>query len=129
MHPHEALIRRLYDARARGALAEVRDLLAPDVVWHEAGRRPPYTGELRGQDAVFAMIAKAMELTRGTFRLGLHDVLANDAHAVALVEWSAERGGRTLTGREVAVYHLRDGRVTEAWFHPDDAQPVDEFWA
>jgi len=64
-----------------------------------------------------------------TGRLDLQDVLANEAHAVALVNWSAERGGRQLTGREVAVYHVRDGRVTEAWFHPDDAATVEAFWA
>jgi len=128
-HPSETLIRGLYAARARGDLDAVRAILAPDIVWHEPGPDSPYTGQLRGADAVLGMHTQAMALTGGTFRLELHDVLANDAHAVALVNWSAERGGRRLTGREVAVYHVRVGRVTEAWFHPDDAATVDAFWA
>jgi ketosteroid isomerase-like protein len=123
------LVRDFYAARAREDLARVRALLAPDVVWHEAGSRPPYTGRLRGRRAVLAMIAKARALTGGTFRLRLHDVLASDAHAVALVQWSATRGGRTLRGREVAVYHVRGGRLAEAWFHPDRMEEVDAFWA
>ena len=127
-HPSETLIRRLYAARARSDLDTVRAILAADIVWHEPGPDSPFTGHLRGADAVLGMHAQAMALTGGTFRLELHDVLANDDHVVALVNWSAERGGRRLTGREVAVYHVRDGRVTEAWFHPDDAATVESFW-
>ncbi len=63
------------------------------MVWHEAGQSPPYTGELRGREAVLTMIARAMELTGGTFRLDLDDVLANDRRVVALVAWSAVRDG------------------------------------
>lgn len=61
LHPHEALIRGFYAARARRDLAAVRVAIAPDVVWHEAGSRPPYTGDLVGRDAVLAMMAKAGE--------------------------------------------------------------------
>jgi ketosteroid isomerase-like protein len=128
-HPSETLIRALYQARARGNLETVRAILAADIVWHEPGPDSPYTGRLRGADAVLSMHAQAMVLTGGTFRLELHDVLANDDHAVALVNWSAERGGRRLAGREVAIYHVREGRVAEAWFHPDDPATVAAFWA
>jgi ketosteroid isomerase-like protein len=128
-HPHEILVRGFYAARAGRDLAAVRDAIAPDVVWHEAGSRPPYTGDLIGRDAVLAMMAKAAELTGGTFRLELEDVLANDRRAVALVDWVAEREGRTLRGKEIAVYRVRDGRLAEAWFYPDDLQTVHAFWA
>ena len=128
-HPHEALVRGFYAARARRDLVAVRDAIAPDVVWHEAGSRPPYTGDLIGREVVLAMMAKAAELTGGTFRLDLDDVLANDRHAIALVNWVAERGGRTLRGKEVAVYRVRDGRLAEAWFYPDDHGTVETFWA
>ena len=30
---------------------------------------------------------------------------------------------------EVAVYRVRDGRLTEAWFYPDEPKTVDAFWA
>jgi ketosteroid isomerase-like protein len=128
-HPHETLVRGFYGARARRDLEAVRDMLAPDVVWHEAGSRPPYTGDLIGREAVLAMMAKAAELTGGTFHLELDDVLANDRHAVALVDWVAERDGRTLRGKEIAVFRARDGRLAEAWFYPDDLRAVEAFWA
>jgi ketosteroid isomerase-like protein len=123
------LIRDFYAARARRDLVAVRDAIAPDVVWHEAGSRPPYTGDLVGREAVLAMMVKAAELTDGTFRLDLDDVLANDRHTVALVSWVAERGERALRGKEIAVYRIREGRLAEAWFYADDLRTVEAFWA
>ena len=70
-HPHETLVRDFYAARTRRDLTAGRDAIAPDVAWHEAGRRPPYTGDLLGRDAVLTMMEKAGELTQGTFHLDL----------------------------------------------------------
>ena len=128
-HPNAGLIRKLYDARARDDVDTVRSILAQDIVWHDPGNRPPFTGDLRGVDAVLRMMDKGKELTVQTFRLWLHDVVANDEHAVAMVNWSAQREGKTIRGREVGVYHVRDGKVTEVWFHPEDLKAVEEFWA
>ena len=128
-HPNAKLIRELYDARARDDVDTIRSILADDIVWHDPGNNPPFTGDLQGVDAVLRMIDKAKELTDRTFRLWLHAVVANDEHAVALVNWSAERGGKTISGREVGVYHVRDGKVAEVWFHPADPKALEEFWA
>jgi ketosteroid isomerase-like protein len=56
-------------------------------------------------------------------------VLANDRHAVALVYWSSTLGGRTMQGREVAVYHVHEGKITEAWFYPEDKSASDAFFS
>lgn len=128
-HPNVELIRRFYEARARGDRETVRAILDEDVAWHDP-YPPPHGGDLRGAEAVFRDIfERASELTKGTTRLRLHDVLANDTHAVALVNWSATYKGRTMQGREVAVYHVRDGRITEAWFYPEDKSASDEFFS
>lgn len=128
-HPHVNLIRRFYDARARGDRETMRAILDEDVAWHDP-YPPPHGGDLRGAEAVFRDIFdRAGELTGGTTRMSLHDVLANDAHAVALVNWSATHKGRTMEGREVAVYHIRAGKITEAWFYPEDKSASDEFFA
>jgi uncharacterized protein len=127
-HPDAQLIRKFYDARAGNDIEVVRSFLPDDVVWHEPGQSE-FTGELRGKDAVLRMIEKAREITGGTFKLNLHDVLANDEHVVALINWTAKRGEKTIEGREAAVYHVRDGKIAEAWFLTDDSRSVNEFWA
>ena len=65
---------------------------------------------------------------RETFRIHLHDVVANDGHAVALVEWSARRDARAMEGQEIAVYHVRDGVVQEVWFTANNPGSVDDFF-
>jgi ketosteroid isomerase-like protein len=125
-HPNEALVRRWYDARARGDLAEVRELLASDLRWHDPYPEP-YGGDLVGADAVIDQVFGAAQETGATFRL--HDVMASDEHAVALVEWSATVAGETIDGREVAVFHVRDGKVAEVWFYPEEPQRYAEFFS
>lgn len=52
---------------------------------------------------MLGMMRDASERTCGTFRLVVREVVANGEHAVAMVDWSAERGGERLEGKEVAV--------------------------
>ena len=118
MHPNEGLIRRFYDARARGDTAAVRSMLAPDIVWHEPVFYGGFAGDHVGIEAVFREVFERYNDYEGS-ALELHDVIANDEHTVALVSWWARRAGARVDGREIAVYHITDGRVTEAWFFPD----------
>ena len=127
-HPNEDLIRRGYDAFARGDLDTLRGLFADDIVWH-AGGNNPLSGDYRGQDEVFGFFGRIGQETGGTFRIDIHDVLGNDEHVVVLSTTSAERAGRSLSDNNVGVYHVTDGRVTEAWFHATDQAAVDAFWS
>ncbi len=71
--------------------------------------------------------ARLVELTDGTLSLELHDVLANDEHAVALVTVRGERAGKQLNDNMVETMHIRDGKVSEVWVQPTDLYAVDEF--
>jgi uncharacterized protein len=47
-------------------------------------------------EAILGYFARTMELTGGTFRTELHDVVANDEHAVSLFMARGQRDGTTL---------------------------------
>ena len=83
---------------------------------------------LLGKDEVLGFFAQLAERAGGTFRVDVHDVLANDEHVVALVKGTAEREGKTLNDNGAQVFHVRGGKVTEEWFHPGDEYASDEFW-
>jgi uncharacterized protein len=70
-----------------------------------------------------------MELSGGTFRVELHDILANDEHAVALYTTRGEREGRTLEDKTVLVSHARNDRFVETWRQSQDQYAVDEFFS
>jgi ketosteroid isomerase-like protein len=71
--------------------------------------------------------ARTMELTAGTFRVELYDVLANDEHAVAMYVARGEREGRTLEDKSVLVSHVRNGKFVETWQYVEDQYADDEF--
>lgn len=128
-HTNVELIRRFYDARAAGDRRTIREILAPDVRWHDP-YPPPHGGDLQGVDAVLADVFDAAgELTGGTTRLAVRDVIASDTHALVLIDWSTEYRGRSMAGTEAAVYRIVDERVTEVWFFPEDPAASDAFFA
>jgi uncharacterized protein len=127
-HPNEDLVRRGFDAFSKGDVDALRELFDQDAVWHAPGRSP-LAGDHRGVDAILGFFARTMELTRGTFRVELHDVLANDDHAVALYTVRGEREGRTLEDKSVLVSHVRNGKFVETWGYSEDQYADDEFFS
>ena len=121
-HPNVELTRRGYDAFATADLAALSELIADDVTWHAQGVGP-LSGTYQGRDEVFNFFARLAEETGGTFRLDVHDVLANDEHAVALCTLSASRGNRSVEVPVVNVSHVRDGQVTEISIEPTSREP------
>ena len=128
-HPNVELARRAYEAMAKGDLATVSEGIADDVTWHGGLAAGPLSGTYHGRDEVSAFFGRVAEETAGTFRLEVHDVLANDAHTVVLCTMSASRGNKSIEIPVVNVAHVRDGKVTELWGATTDPQASIDFWS
>ena len=115
-HPNEDLVRESFAAYGRGDLDAARKYQTDDIRYHQPGRNPT-AGDYEGQEQVIGVMARFGELTGGTLSIELHDVLANDEHAVVLMTIRRERAGKQLNDNMVVVYHFRDGKVTEVWSH------------
>jgi hypothetical protein len=126
-HPNEDLLRRGYAAFAAGDLDTVFGLLADDMVWHNGGSNQ-LSGDYRGHQAIMGMFGKLMEVTGGTFRTDIHDVLANDTHGTVLTTVHVERDGQVVSSREVDIWHLADGKGTEFWTFPEDSVVLDKMF-
>jgi uncharacterized protein len=85
-------------------------------------------GDHQGVEAVLGYFGRTMEMTGGNFRADVHDVVANDEHAVGLNSVHAERAGRTLEDNTL-VFHVRDGKVTEVWQYWADQYAADDLFA
>ena len=128
-HPNEDLVREGFAAFGRGDMDALRkQFFADDVRWHTPGRGP-LAGDYEGTEQVLQFFARVFEVTGGTFSFELHDVLANDEHAVALVSTRAERAGKQLTDNLVQISHLRDGKASEVWTQSADQYASDEFYS
>jgi ketosteroid isomerase-like protein len=127
-HPNEDLLRKGFDAFGKGDMDTLRELFADDVVWHFPGKSQ-LAGDYRGKEEVLGFLGKSFELSGGTLRLEIHDVLANDEHGTVLTHVTGQREGKSLDDNSVQVFHIRDGKVTESWIHPGDLYAGDDFWS
>jgi ketosteroid isomerase-like protein len=100
----------------------------PDIVWYAPGRSQ-LAGDHQGVDTVFGYFGRTMELTGGSFRVEVHDVVANDEHGVGLNSVHAEREGRMLEDNNTLVFHVRDGKVTEVWQYWADQYAADDLFS
>ena len=121
-HRDEEVVRRAYEALNRGEVEIFAEHFAEDAVWHGSG------AQVQGREAIAGMVDQLVRATEGTLHVELHDVLASKDHVVVLQTTRAERTGRSLADRVVYVFHLRDGKIAEAWFQ-GDPRVQDEFWA
>ena len=121
-HPNASLFRRGYEAFTSGDLDTLRETFSSDIVWHVGGRNR-YTGDKRGIDDVLAFFVELTQITDGTFRLDVHDVLAKDEHAVALVNVHWEHQGRAYDELGAHAVHIKDGKLVESWFF--DSSPYE----
>ncbi len=109
-------------------MAAVSELFADDIAYHVPGNNA-LTGDYAGKDEVFAAFGKLLEITGGTFKNDIHDILANAEHGVVLVVNSAERAdGRAWTGRSAHIWHLKDGMATEFLRLNEDQATADAFF-
>jgi uncharacterized protein len=127
-HPNEENLRKAYEAFADADMDTVMGLFADDIQFHVPGRSE-VAGDYSGKEEVEGFIMKLMELTGGTFRLEVHDVLANDEHTIGLVTLKAERRDKRLNQNDVHVWHVRDGKFSEFWGHPGTLYDFDEFFS
>ncbi|MBV9100848.1 MAG: nuclear transport factor 2 family protein [Candidatus Dormibacteraeota bacterium] len=124
-HPNATLFRRGYEAFNSGDMDAVRETFDQNIVWHTGGRSR-FSRDSHGIDDTLGFFMELIQATNGTFHTEVHDIIANDDHAVALVSSSAEVNGRKIESRAAHVVHVKDGKVTESWFFDEDPYQFDE---
>jgi len=125
-HPNEQVIRDWTRAVSERDLDAARSLLAESATFHIPGNNP-IAGDYVGRDHVLNDLFRRLNNVFDRLDVELHDVLASDEHVVALIDRTARRGNRSLQSRAVGVYHIRGGRIVEAWVQETDQQAYDEF--
>ena len=126
---NETQAREAYAAFAAGDLDKVKAIFHPDIVWHMPGNSS-LSRDYRGIDDVLGLFGTIFTQTDGTFRNTLEDVIANEDATVVISHLHAERKGKVIDQKQVAVYRAdTDGKVTEATFFGGDTTQFDAFWS
>ena len=126
-HPNADLLHRAYAAFAIGDIPTVLGVVANDITWHVPGRSP-LSGDYKGHDGVLDFFGKCIDLSGGTLRISVEEVLAEGERAVVLCTVSAQRNGQSWSAPEVHVWRIAHGKAVEFHEFQGDQQTEDEFW-
>ncbi len=127
-HPNVAIVKRACVAARKGDRSVAEELFAEDADLYVPGNNL-LAGWYEGREAVFDFYRKAQELTDGTLKAFLHDVVANGHHAFAIENFMATRAGRNLESRDVTIFHVVDGKIAGGTRLFTEIQVHDEFWS
>jgi uncharacterized protein len=124
-HPNATLFRKGYAAFNSGDMDTVRSTFAENIVWHSGGRNR-FSRDTTGIDNTLGFFMELIDATDGSFKLDVHDIVANDTHAVALVTVHWNHGGTAYESKGAHAVHVSDGKVTESWFFDWEPYLFDE---
>ncbi len=111
-----------------GDLDGALDTYTDDAVYRVPGDNL-VSGDYRGRDEIEAFFYKLAEVTGGSMRLALTDVIGDEGHAVMFWTGTAERNGKTLDSNGIMAFKVNDeGKFTESWFLYNDQHAYDEFY-
>lgn len=124
-HPNAAVVRAAYEAMDKADVEAFAALLDDDIIWYES--TSGLEGEYRGRDEVMAFLGQVLQSAGMRMSVAVHDILANDEHAVILHESTITVGDRSHTGQYADIYHVRDGKLTAHWHLAVDPKGDAEF--
>lgn len=124
-HPNVTLVREGFDKLNEGDTQWLEDHLADDVVWHVGGNSSA-AGPVRGKEAVLQMMTPTGS---DVLQAEIHDVVGNEEHTVVLGSAKVSvPSGASVEYKFVQVFHVEDGKVTEAWGMAENDAAVDPIW-
>ena len=126
-HPNVTLVKEGFDALEKGDMSWFDQHTADDVVWHVGGNSK-WAGTYEGKAKVMDLFGRQMQAMGGPPQAEIHDVLANDDHVVVMGSAKASgKDGSSAEWKYVNVFHIKDGKTTEAWGMAENDAAVDPF--
>ncbi|MGI5430310.1 nuclear transport factor 2 family protein [Streptomyces sp. CA-179760] len=122
------IARAYFQAVQTGDMATLGDLLDEAIVWHQPGANR-FSGEHKGQGAVFQMLGGMMEASQGTFAIDkIHSLMGNGDLVAATIHFTGRRGDTSMAMDGVDLLRLQNGKITEMWLFSGDQNAEDAFW-
>jgi ketosteroid isomerase-like protein len=123
------LVRRAYAAFSAGDAATLMEVFAADIV-HAIPGSSAIAGSHKGTQDVLTMYGRLAELSGGSMRVELEDVLSDGAdRVISIHRTTAERNGQTMAEREALLITIVDGKVAEIQDFFTDIGSIDAFWS
>jgi uncharacterized protein len=127
-HPNARRVQEALEAFAQGDLDRFMTSFAEDGIFRVAGDNI-ISGTYRGQQDVRDYFIRLGEITGGSMKIDLDDLVVDDNHAVMFIHVTTERNGKTLEAEAAEAFKFdADGKISESWFMYDDQVAYNAFY-
>ena len=126
-HPNAVLLEKLYADFIQGDVASVLAVCADKMTFQVPGKSK-LAGKYTKSNFVEKFVSQLGELSAGSFKLEVHDILASDQHSVVLATERLTRHGQAQEFRTVHVWRFEDGKPVAWYEYPRDLYQYDSIW-
>ncbi|CAM6054056.1 unnamed protein product [Sphagnum tenellum] len=127
-HPNILLLEKIYSDFAKNDLDAVLAACANQITFQVPGKSK-LSGKFDKKTFGPGVITPLQELSGGTFKMEVHDILASDRHGLVLVTHQLVRDNKTIELRAVHVWRIEAGRLVAWYEYPRDLYQFDLIWS
>jgi ketosteroid isomerase-like protein len=111
------VIRTYWKVLMAGDMVGFRALLAPDAIIHYPGQHY-LSGDYTTNDDIVGLYTKLTQFIKdGVFVGRVLDITAGAKYTSVVIEYDLHMPIKTLHGRAIGLFDLRDGKIHEYWLH------------
>lgn len=126
-HSNEETIRAAYTAFVQGDLNGYLKYCTDNITFSVPGKGK-ISGTYKRDEFISPWVSRVLELTNGTFRETVNDVVANDDRGVVLVTHEFERNSKKFKYESAHIYRIIDGKLDSFEEYPADLYYFDDAW-
>src|SRR5262249_38828822 len=127
MHPNAKILEKIYADFAKGDIPSILSACADNMTFQVAGKSK-LAGKFTKETFLKGFVAPLMELTGGTLKVEVHDILASDRHGVVLASDHRVHRGEKLQLRTAHVWRFENGKPVAFYEYPRDMYLYDQVW-
>src|SRR5687768_1883224 len=127
-HPNEETIRAAYSAFVKGDLNGYLQYCTDDITFSVPGKGK-ISGIFKRDEFISPWVSSVIEMTNGTFRETVNDVVANDDRGVVLVTHEFERNNKKFKYDSAHIYSIKNGKLDSFEEYPADLYSFDDAWS
>ncbi len=126
--PNATLLEKIYSDFAKQDFNAVISSCDEKMTFQIAGKSR-LAGKFDRSNFATGFATKLIELSGGTFKSEVHDILASDLHAAVLATNRLTREGKMIEMRTVHIWRFQNGKPIAWYEYPRDLYQYDTVWA
>jgi uncharacterized protein len=127
-HPNAQVLEKIYADFAKGDIPAILNACADEVTFQVAGKSK-LAGKYTKANVGREFFGKIAEIAGSDYKLEVHDIMATDRHAVALVSSVVNKKGEKIQLRAAHVWRIEGGKPVAWYEYPRDMYQFDLAWS